>query len=234
MMDRQKVLDRVAKCFALANSSGASPNEVETALRQARSLMKQYNLEAIEIAAHSIEESSVPTGTRRSPQDWLHHLALICGRAFDCKYLAYRSQVQGWSFKFLGNGISPELAAHAYSALHHQLVAARREHVTRQKRCQLKTKRRRGLLFAEGWLNAVNYKVAQFAGAMDEQVDLAIKAYLEHHHPTMRTSELQSHTAKGHDAGSLEAGWRQGQNVQLHRGVGEALQASLTVLESVE
>lgn len=231
MMDRQKVLDRVAKCFALANASGASPNEVETALRQARNLMKQYNLEAIEIAAHAIGDFSVPTGTRRAPQDWLHHLALICGQAFDCEHLAYRSQVLGWSFKFLGMGISPELAAHAYSALHHQLVAARREHVARQKRCQLKTKRRRGSLFTEGWLNAVNHKVVEFAGAMDDEVSRAINAYLAHHHPSLQTTEIQSQRPKGHDANSLEAGWQQGQQVQLHRGVGKARQ---TALESVE
>ena len=231
MMDRQKVLDRVAKCFALANASGASPNEVETALRQARNLMKQYNLEAIEIAAHAIGDVSVPTGTRRAPQDGLHHLALICGQAFDCEHLAYRSQVRGWSFKFLGMGISPELAAHAYSALHHQLVAARREHVARQKRCQLKTKRRRGLLFTEGWLNAVNHKVVEFSGAMDDEVSQAINAYLAHHHPSLQTTEIQSQRPKGHDANSLEAGWQQGQQVQLHRGVGKARQAAL---ESVE
>ncbi len=28
-MDKQRVLEKVAKCFALANSNGASPNEVE-------------------------------------------------------------------------------------------------------------------------------------------------------------------------------------------------------------
>lgn len=231
MMNKQKVLDRVAKCFALANSCGATPNEVETALRQARHLMRQYDLEAIEIAAHAIAESSVPTGTRRAPQDWLHHLALICGQAFDCKHLAYRSQVQGWSFKFMGKGISPDLAAHAYSALHHQLVAARRAHVTQQKRCQLKTKRRRGLLFTEGWLNAVSYKIAEFAGAMDAEVDQAINAYLEHHHPTVITSEIQARRAKGHDANSITAGWQQGQHVQLHRGVGKPNQTALELLE---
>ena len=48
MMDKQKVLSKVAKLMALANSQGASPNEVETALRQARNLMKQYNLEGAE------------------------------------------------------------------------------------------------------------------------------------------------------------------------------------------
>lgn len=234
MMDRQKVLDRVTKCFALANSNGASPNEIETALRQARNLMKQYNLKSIAVTAHAIDETSVPTETRRAPQDWLQLLALICARAFDCQHLAYRSQIQGWSFKFLGKGISPELAAHAYSALHHQLVAARKAHVAQQKRCQLKTKRRRGILFAEGWLNAVNYKVAEFASCMDEETRQAINAYLELRHPSMKTSEIKPLDAKGHDVGSLTAGWEQGKSVQLHRGVGKNSFAALSAKESVK
>lgn len=233
-MDRQRVLDRVAKCFALANANGASPNEIETALRQARNLMKQYNLEAIAVAAHSIDEKSVPTGTRRAPQDWLQLLAMICARAFECQHLAYRSQVQGWSFKFLGKGISPELAAHAYSALHHQLVTARKVHVAQQKRCQLKTKRRRGTLFAEGWLNAVQYRVAEFAGCMDDETSHAIDAYLNAQHPTMTTSEIKPQEAKGHDVGSLRAGWKQGQGVQLHRGVGKSTRIALPAKESVK
>ena len=64
MMDKQRVLEKVAKCFALANSNGASPNEVETALRQARNLMKQYKLENIQVAAHTVDEASVATHTR--------------------------------------------------------------------------------------------------------------------------------------------------------------------------
>ena len=219
MMDKQRVLEKVAKCFALANSNGASPNEVETALRQARNLMKQYNLENIEVAAHTVDEASVATHTRRAPQDWLHLLAQTCARAFDSQHIAYYNPLQGWSFKFLGKGISPELTAHAYSALLHQLVAARREHVAQQKLCQLKTKRRRGALFAEGWINAVSYKVAQFAGSMDSEASEAISAYLEHHHPMLKTFEIQSREAKGHDTGSLTAGWNQGQNVRLHHGV---------------
>ncbi|NWA29222.1 DUF2786 domain-containing protein [Pseudomonas gingeri] len=221
-MDKQKVLDKVAKCFALANSKGASPTEAETALRQARALMKQYNLESLEVAAHSINEASVVTGTKRAPQDWAHRLASICAQAFDGSYLAYFNVLKGWSFKFLGKGISPELAAHAYSALHHQLVAARQEFVAQQKRCQLKTKRRRGQLFAEGWLNAVTYKIVEISGTTDETTDLEIKAYLKLHHPTMSLQGVESLEAKGYDTGSLSAGWAQGQKVRLHRGVGQS------------
>lgn len=227
MMDKQKVLSKVAKLMALANSHGASPNEVETALRQARNLMKQYNLEYIEVTAHTVDEVSVTTNTRRAPQNWLHSLASTCAIAFDCSHLAYYNPASGWSFKFLGKGISPELAAYTYSTLHHQLVAARRDHVAQQKRCKLKTKRRRGQLFAEGWLNAVSYKVAQFAGSMDESTQGEIKAYLEVHHPNLKKFTIEPLEAKGHDTGSMIAGWDQGKKANLHRGVDQQRQTSL-------
>lgn len=226
-MDKQKVLGKVTRLMALANSKGAAPNEVEIALRQARSLMKQYNLESIEVAALAINETSVVTHTRRAPQDWLHTLASICATAFDCSHLAYFHPLLGWSFKFLGKGISPELAAYTYSTLHHQLVAARREHVAQQKRCQLKTKRRRGQLFTEGWLSAISHKVAQFAGGMDETTRVEIKAYLEIHHPQLREFTIEPLKAKGHDSRSLHAGWDQGRKTHLHRGVAQERQASL-------
>jgi hypothetical protein len=227
MMDKQKVLSKVSKLMALAKSQGAAPNEVEIALRQARHLMNQYNLEHTEVAAQTIEEASVSTKTRRAPQDWLHNLATICAQAFDCTHLAYFHPLEGWSFKFLGKGISPELAAHAYSTLHHQLVAARRAHVAQQKRCQLKTKRHRGQVFAEGWLNAVASKVNQFAGGTDDTTVLEIQAYLEWHHPNLTELIIKPIEAKGHDTRSLQAGWDQGKHAKLHRGVGQQANEAL-------
>lgn len=226
-MDKQKVLSKVSKLMALANSQGASPNEVETALRQARGLMRQYNLELIEVSAQSVDEVSVATNTRRPPPDWLHSLAATCATAFDCSHLAYFHISSGWSFKFLGKGISPELAGYAYSALHRQLVSARREHVAQQKRCRLRTKRRRGQLFAEGWLNAVAHKVAQFAGKLDESTGADIKAYLAVHHPSLTEFTIEPSVAKGRDTGSMIAGWEKGTQANLHRGLDRQQQQSL-------
>ena len=227
-MDKQKVLDKVAKLMALANSNGATPNEVETALRQARALMAQYNLEHEEIRASLVDEASVPTHTRRSPADWHHSLALACAEAFDCSYLSYYRRGPGYCFKFLGNGVGPELSAYTYSSLLHQLQKARREHVAQLTRCQLKTKRRRGQLFAEGWIRAVAQKVDQFATGMDSETRAAISAYLSFHHPNLELSTIASTPAKGHDRSSLSAGWDAGKKVQLHRGVGRDRQAAIS------
>ena len=226
-MDRQKVLSKVAKLMALANSHGAAPNEVETALRQARNLMTQYNLEYVEVTAHAVDEACVATQTRRPPQDWLHSLASTCAAAFDCCHLAYFHPTCGWSLKFMGKGISPELAAYAYTTLHRQLVAARRAHVAQQKRCKMKTKRLRGQLFTEGWLNAISYRVAQFAGNMDESTHGEIKAYIEIHHPVLRTHTIEPLEAKGHDTGSIIAGWDLGKKASLHRGIDQQRQPLL-------
>ena len=52
-MDKQKVLAKVEKLMALANAKGATPNEAETALRQAAILKRQFDLsEAGDLGPH--------------------------------------------------------------------------------------------------------------------------------------------------------------------------------------
>ncbi len=71
-----------------ANAKGATPNEAETALRQAAILKRQFDLSDAEISAHTVETACVPTRTRRSPAPWLHELAGICASSFGCDYLS--------------------------------------------------------------------------------------------------------------------------------------------------
>ncbi|PWU27322.1 DUF2786 domain-containing protein [Pseudomonas sp. RW407] len=226
-MDKQKALDKVAKLMAFAHSSGATPNEIETALRQARALKAQYDLEAEEVRASLVDVASVPTQTQRSPSDWHHSLALVCAEAFDCSHLSYYRHGHGYLFKFLGKGVGPDLAAYTYSSLLHQLQKARREHVAQLTRCQLKTKRRRGQLFAEGWIRAVAQKVDLFATGMDSETQVAVSVYLSLHHPNLEHSTIVSTPAKGHDRSSLYAGWEAGKKTQLHCGVGRDRQAAI-------
>lgn len=214
-MDRKRILEKVAKCFALAHSKGAEPNEAETALRQARKLMERYNVDDWEVKALLVNEHCIPTGTRRQPSTWIFSLANTCATAFDCDYVAFPIRCDGWYLKFIGLGISPELAAYAYSALQLQLQAARRHHVSQQKRCKLATKRRRGAIFAEAWISAVAEKVGTFAQSKDE-TKRVIQAYLERHHPQLTTAPLNITQATGHDRKSRQQGWEQGQKARLN------------------
>ncbi|WP_010196046.1 DUF7168 domain-containing protein, partial [Pseudomonas amygdali] len=115
--------------------------------------------------------------------------------------------------------ISPDLASYAYSALHLQLVSARRQHVSQLKRCNPTTKRRRGRIFAEAWIDAVANNVYKFAGRLNAETQQAISAYLSLHHPTVIEKELESTSVKGHDLRSQHQGWMQGSKAPLHRGV---------------
>ncbi|AKF53255.1 Protein of unknown function [Pseudomonas syringae] len=218
-IDRQRIIDKVIKCFALARSEGASPNEAETALRQGRKLMEQYQLEELEVDAHLAREASVSSGTKRAPASWLHSLAGTCASAFDCDCFAFPSRPGDWHFKFVGLGVSPDLACYAYSALHLQLVSARRQHVSQLKRCNPTTKRRRGRIFAEAWINAVASNVYKFAGRQNAETQQAISAYLSLHHPTLVEKDLEPTSVKGHDLRSQHQGWMQGSTAALHRGV---------------
>jgi len=216
----ERILERIAKCFALANDAGASPNEAETALRQARKLMQQHNLLDADVPAVLANESIVATGTRKAPAHWLHQLASVCAQAFDCEHLAYFDQRLGWAFKFVGVSVGPELASYAYSALHQQLLAARKAFVQSQTRCKLATKRRRGQIFAEGWIEAVAAKVQAFAQERPYTTQQAITAYLSRTHPNLKSFELQPTQAKGNDVRSRYQGFILGKHAQLHRQVG--------------
>lgn len=219
--NKQKILERVAKCFALAKDAGAAPNEAETALRQARKLMQQHDLMDTDVQAVLASEALVATGTRRAPADWLHKLALACAHAFDCDPIACRERRLGWAFKFIGIGLGPEMASYAYSALHQQLIAARKAYVRSLNRCKLATKRRRGQLFAEAWIDAVSIRVNEFAQDKPLETQQVIDAYVRSYHPDLKTSDLEYLEAKGHDIRAVYQGFKVGAQAQLNRGVGQ-------------
>ncbi|RMW03958.1 hypothetical protein ALP03_02895 [Pseudomonas amygdali pv. tabaci] len=175
--------------------------------------------------AHLACEASASAGTKRAPSSWLHSLASTCASAFDCDCIAYQARPGDWYFKFIGLGVSPDLARYAYSALHLQLVSARRQHVSQLKRCNPTTKRRRGRIFAEAWIDAVANNVYKFAGRQSAETQQAISAYLSLHHPTVIEKELESTSVKGHDLRSQHQGWMQGSTAALHRGVNQQSQS---------
>jgi len=219
--NKKKVLERVAKCFALAKDAGAAPNEAETALRQARKLMQQHNLLDTDVQAVLASEALVATGTRKAPADWLHKLALACAQAFDCDPIACRERHMGWVFKFIGLGVGPEMASYAYSALHQQLIGARKAYVRSLTRCKLATKRRRGQLFADAWIDAVSIRVLEFAQAKPHETQQIIDAYIRTYHPDLKTSELRFLDAKGHDIRAVYRGFELGAQAQLNQGVAQ-------------
>lgn len=225
-MEKDKALDKALKCFARAEGTD-SQHEAETALRQARALMDKYHLDTGDVLAAGVIEHQVLCGTKSKPTTWMYRLAGICATAFDCNVVASPFQGQGWHFRFYGIGMSSELASYAYSMLHHQLVRTRKAFVAQQKRCKLATKRRRGDLFAQGWIDSVATKVQQFSGT-DKGNAEALLAYEAKHFADAQEVGLQRVEARrAHDAKASDLGRAAGRYAQLHRGVPRAPQSSL-------
>ena len=214
-MDKEKVLRRIQKCLALAKSS--NPNEAQAALRQARKLMEKYNIEEGAVAALDASEVLQETGCKGQPPHWKWHLSDVVGEAFNCKVIL-RHGLFGSHFSYIGTSLSPKLAQYAYEVLERQLVKARREHVASLKRCKLATKRRRGDVFANAWVNAVAMKVNDFAG-MDEETERAISAFVNEHHPDLKTTESNPRKARANDDRSAWDGHRSGRSANLNHGV---------------
>ncbi|OLU25464.1 hypothetical protein BVH03_17565 [Pseudomonas sp. PA15(2017)] len=225
-MDQQKALDKILKCLARAQGTD-SQHEAETALRQARALMDKYHVGQGDVLAAGVAEHQVRCGTKSKPTTWMHRLANVCADAFGCNVVAYGFCARGWYFRFYGIGVSSQLSSYAYSMLHHQLIKARKAFVCTQSRCKLATKRRRGDLFAQGWIDAVSLKVRQFAGT-DESTAAALLAYKTKHFPdAITTGLLRVEAQRVHDAKASSHGWAEGRNAQLHRGVARAQQPTL-------
>ncbi|MEH6784074.1 MAG: DUF2786 domain-containing protein [Alcanivorax jadensis] len=214
-MDKEKVLRRIQKCLALAKSS--NPNEAQAALRQARKLMEKYNIEEGAVAALDASELLQATGNTGNPPHWKWALAYVVGQSFGCKVIL-QTRFEGSYFTFIGTSLSPRLAQYAYEVLERQLVKARREHVASLKRCKLATKRRRGDVFANAWVNAVAMKVNDFAG-MDEETQRAIDAFVNEHHPDLQTSESKPRKARANDNRSAWDGHLSGRSANLNHGV---------------
>lgn len=71
---RAKILSRIRKCLALAQSS--EPHEAAAALRQAQKLMAQHGIDAVDIELSAVVEAYVPAGrSAQVPPRWLAALA---------------------------------------------------------------------------------------------------------------------------------------------------------------
>lgn len=215
-MDKDTALEKIKKLLSLAKSD--NPNEAEAALRQARKLMDLHQLDTSDVHASEAHEECLSTGVSKKAPAWMIRLAQTCAVAFGCEVICSTSLFEGFKFKFIGVDIAPELSTYAYKVLERQLQRARREFVSKQTRCKLATKRRRGDEFANAWIDAVASKVVDFAGA-DEQQALAIKAYTEKKYPTLTEIPVKRRPTHGRDWEAYRQGYQAGKSAQINRGV---------------
>jgi len=209
---RSKIISRIRKCLALAESS--EPNEAAAALRQAQKMMAQHNINTADVDMSAVSESQVTAGrSARVPPVWLAALAQTVEKAFGVKMLYMTQRSKASRFCFFGLGASAQVAGYAFTVLRRQCEAARSAYFANIS-ARHSVRIARADMYATGWVAAVEEKVVEFAQAVPGVVNDYIDAQkAKPTHPIDRRKES--------DVAHAREGYLDGQSVRLHHGVGE-------------
>lgn len=223
--NNEKYLAKIKKLLNLARRSTNS-NEAANALSQAQALMRKHNLGEIDIDLMDIDRASskgAPSHAHKIPV-YMNSLANMICRAFgvDC-YHQFKRDFFSSSQRtvvFFGPIELPDIAAYAFEVLSRQLVKARREFTAKMRRnIKPSTKIARADQFCEGWVDGAYAVIDIYKVAASEKTLMA--AYYNRLKEEMEFKESTLRAAKkcrgGDDA--ADAGYRAGQQAQLHQAV---------------
>ena len=215
---RAKILSRIRKCLALAESS--NPNEAAAALRQAQKMMAQHNINTADVDMSAVSEAQVTAGrSAHVPPAWLAALAQTVEKAFGVKMLYMTQRHRASKFCFFGLGASAQVAGYAFTVLRRQCEAARAAYFA-SIMARHSARIARADMYATGWVAAVEEKVMAFAQKVPGVVNDYI--YAQKAKPTAPIDRR-----KESDVAHARQGYLDGQNVRIHHGVGETLAKKL-------
>lgn len=232
-MDRDKALEKIKKCLALAGSS--EPHEAAAAMRQAQKLMAEHGLSGIDVELADVAESTTPAKSNMLP-NWEVSLARVVANSFGCDFYITRGFITHWRMKperktdyaFVGLHANAQIASYAFSVLQRQCVADRSAHVQKQpKRLKSTTRTARGDAFAMGWVVAVRDLLDKLAGC--ESHAQLIEHYMSREHPDMAEANVKRRELNRHVRDdSFTDGHQAGKKAQLHKGVSSEKKHLLT------
>jgi len=148
--ERERLLDRVRKLFAMAQESEASPHEAEIALRRCQSLMKRYGISEADLETSPFANAELDTG--RTVPMHVKYLAAAVARLHDVLFVTG----SGGFAEFRGFEVDAKVARLTLSYLSGEVERA------------LKA-RKRGGRFPAGRSAAYDYRVG-FAIEVDRRV----------------------------------------------------------------
>lgn len=220
-MKKDKIIDRIRKCLALANNAGATEHEAAAAMRQAQKLMSEHGIDESALLAAEVYEQYSKAGATKSPAKWEVNLAVKTGKVFGCNVLFVQTfdgkslSLKG-QWRFIGTGPSPEIAKYGFDVLLRQCKKARKAYMeTKLKRCTT-TKTQRADMFCEGWVYAAVGVLENLKRTPEQEA--AIQAYYQQQGIVPVESKVRSSKGKGHGYDALN-GIIQGKDAQLRHGV---------------
>lgn len=200
-IDRERIIEKIAKCMALSKSDNV--NEAASALRQAQKLMEIHGISEKDITLTNIKELKfrVQKSLKRPPH-WLTALGSVCAEAFSCEMYFSKEWEDGdiyRTFTFVGYKDFPELAKYCFDVLLRQLIDIANQY----RKALIKEGDKCGLIklnsFRLGWALEVGKKVKALR-AEDNQDQLEDKSisntivlvkntvslYMEEKHPNIK------------------------------------------------
>jgi hypothetical protein len=214
-VEQSKVIDKIKKCLALAQSS--NPNEAATAFRQAHALMDKYGITERQAAISDITVMEVMGDHKSRIPLWAILLVKTCAYAFQCE-VVFKGSKNGCSYSFYGTEQDVDLAAYAYEQLSRAHQNARKAFEASISHLNSKYKRMELKSFSMGWSRAVSKSISDFAAQFRETPQFALIHEAIQQQVQVKSKKISAPakmTQNGYSAGRTE-----GAKVSIRNGLG--------------
>ena len=217
-MTREEAILKIKKCLALAKS--ANENEAAIALRQAQSLMREFQVDPDLL---DIVEANCLSNVKKSPQAWEAALVGLIAKSLKCRLIfssgnPYYGTKAQWTF--IGIDPAPEIASYSFDVLYRQVNRARKTFIeTSLKRVTVKkNKVRRADLFCEGWVQSIRHLITEIDIEIPENTTTRIKKYMDQAHSNLGSfTPKDRNKGKALNASDYHAGQQSGKSAQLNQ-----------------
>ncbi|MDD3266547.1 MAG: DUF2786 domain-containing protein [Burkholderiales bacterium] len=220
-MNKQKILDKIKKCFALSKSANA--NEAAIALKQAYALAKQYGIEYPELI-NEISNSDLIKVCRTTDRiDW--KLIGLIKHTFNVSAVTSGLNKE---VRFFGSNNDIVIAGYIFEVLSRLLKKSRTEFLKNHTNNRMKrdTKTRRAELFSMAWIKAIEEEVLKFKptsslSSVEHSSAVAEyqKSFYEGIELTAARINSKKHSYKDADYSAYYKGQEEGSKVTINNGI---------------
>ena len=210
------------------------PNQAAIALRQAKKLMEQFEIEYPELMAMGVNEEWAKSRASSKPPVYEILLANTVGKMYGCDIIFTnrysRNAVLHGGYTYVGNGTSAQVAAYAFAVLNRQLLRARADYTGTFLKRYRKNKVAAADEFCGGWVYAIA-RLCPTAELTHEQAE-ARQAYMGANFN--RSSEItvasRALSTAGRTVPHARLGELAGRNARVNPAIGSARPAQLALL----
>lgn len=221
MANKDKIIERVRKCLALAQ--GTNPHEAATALRQAQAMMRAHDISDTDLE-RIVRHKAQTTFRGKKPPAWHNTLVSNIGYAFGLHPM-WSCSASTLTPLFVGPQAYCEIADYAHATLYRQVKKSRADYLkTLSKRLKKATKTTRADLFCAAWVSSACELLERIIPTVRQtRLTQQLVSSLAVEKQSVIRRDFPSDVQSGNAA--ISAGIAAGHRAQLRHGVGEKNQS---------